>query len=79
MRKQVRFLAMTSFALLAAACSSTTSPDRSTEGTESDVRQQDANQNGETLRVAVLTGGHAFDVPHFYQLFRLPEGRVGVM
>ena len=29
-----------------------------------------ANASGDSLRVAVLTGGHAFDVPNFYRLFR---------
>jgi type 1 glutamine amidotransferase len=31
-------------------------------------------QDGDSLRVAVLTGGHAFDVPNFYQLFRELSG-----
>ena len=29
-----------------------------------------AGSSGESLRVAVVTGGHAFDVPNFYRLFR---------
>ncbi len=29
-----------------------------------------AGSDGDLLRVAVVTGGHAFDVPNFYRLFR---------
>ena len=66
---------MAILALLAAAsCSSTTDQDRQAENASMNVQQQGADQNAETLRVAVVTGGHAFDVPNFYQLFRQLPG-----
>jgi|GEM_PF-788622 len=33
-----------------------------------------AHQNANPTRVAVVTGGHAFDVPNFYRLFRGLQG-----
>lgn len=32
------------------------------------------NKDGKSLRVAVVTGGHAFDVPNFHRMLRQPPG-----
>jgi type 1 glutamine amidotransferase len=74
MRRQAQFLAVAFLAPLIAACSSSTDQDQQPKTSFADRQQQDGNQGSDMLRVAVVTGGHAFDVPNFYQLFRQLPG-----
>lgn len=56
-------------AFVAASCSQPVQPDN--ERAEAAAPgAPDGKQDGDLLRVAVVTGGHAFDVPNFYRLFR---------
>jgi len=50
-------------AVLAGSCSKPDDPSQR-------VGANDVGQDSRTLRIAVVTGGHAFDVPNFYRLFR---------
>jgi hypothetical protein len=65
---------MAFLALLAGSCSSSTAPEGQAGGVAPDVGRSDSDGETGALRVALLTGGHAFDVPHFYQLFRQLPG-----
>ncbi len=55
-------------AVLATSCSSKN--DGSSDAAGSPGEARGASGGGSELRVAVVTGGHAFDVPGFYQMLR---------
>jgi type 1 glutamine amidotransferase len=59
--------------LTACASISCAPPDGQVAGTKSPA-VQDSPDDSDLLRVAVVTGGHAFDVPNFYRLWRQLPG-----
>ena len=52
--------------LTSLSCSGTTD----SKPAEDTAAATDAGNDSGLLRVAVVTGGHAFDVPNFYELLR---------
>ncbi len=73
MRRRIElFSAGLLVALVAVSCSDTRDGERTK--TADDVATGNLEDSAEPLRLAVVTGGHAFDVPNFYKLLRRLPG-----
>ena len=75
MRRSFEFLLIGFLAVsVGISCSKTTHESQSA-GDQTAADQEDrGGADPQALRVAVVTGGHAFDVPNFYRLFRQMPG-----
>ena len=75
MRRPFEFL-LIGFLTVSAGVSCSKATHESQRAGDETASQEDSRDGAEphALRVAVVTGGHAFDVPNFYRLFRRLPG-----
>lgn len=75
MRRPIAFIVIALLAVsTGVSCSQATRENQRTSSETVSRGQDGAHPDSQAFRVAVVTGGHAFDVPNFYRLFRQLPG-----